>query len=73
METIDAYIEGGSLVEIRRELGSKGVASEVPMPTYGYVRKDEFYHTSKDEDLINDWVVGALRGLIHTDRKGMGA
>ena len=72
-ETIDGYIEGRSLVEIKIAPGSRGVLSEVPTPTYGYMRKDEFYHMGKDEDLINDWVVGALGGLIHTDRKGRSA
>ena len=71
--TIGAYIEGRSLGGIKRELGSRGIASEVPMPAYGYMRKDEFYHTSKDEDLINDWVWGDLSGLIRTDRKGRNA
>ena len=40
------------------------------MPTYRYMRKDEFYHAMINEDLINDWLIGALGGLIYTDRKG---
>ena len=37
-----------------------------------YMGNDEFHHMSKDGDLINDWAMDALRGLIHTDRKGRG-
>ena len=43
------------------------------MPTYGYMRSDEFYPRMIDGDLINDWVIPALKGLIYTDRKGRGA
>ena len=70
--TIEGLIGGGSLVEMKDELGPKGVVSEVPMPTYGYMRKDEFYHVSNDEYLLNDWALGTLKGLIHTGRKGRG-
>ena len=52
---------------------SRGVASEVPTSAYRYMGKDEFYHVSNDEDLLNDWAVGKLEGLIHTDRKGRNA
>ena len=72
-ETIDAYIGGRSLVELQDELGSRGVVSEVPMPKYGYMRKYERYHAMIGEDLINDWAIGALGGLIYTDRKGRNA
>ena len=71
--TIEGFIGGRSLVEMKDDLWSRGVASEVPLPTYGYMRKDEFYHVSKDDDLLNDWAAGALKGLIHTDRKGRNA
>ena len=30
---------------------------------------DDFRHKSRDADLINDWAMQALRGLIHTDRE----
>ena len=38
-ETIDGYIEGRSLVGMKNDLGPRGVFSEVPMPTYGYMGK----------------------------------
>ena len=68
-ETIGGYIEWRSLVEIKNELGSRGVVSEAPMPTYGYMGKDEFYNMIKDADMINDWAMAAFGGLIHTDMK----
>ena len=58
-EAVDAFIEGRSLVEIQNELGSRGVVSEVPIPTYGYMGKDEFYQSMLGEGLINDWAIGA--------------
>ena len=69
-ETIEGFIRGRSLGEIGEDLGARGVVTEVPMPTYGYMRRDEFYHVSRDDDLINGWALGALNGLIHTDRQG---
>ena len=59
-ETIDSCIAGGSLVDIQNELGSRGVVSSAPMPTYAYMRKGDFYHAMRTEDLINDWAIGAL-------------
>ena len=59
-------------MEIQNELGSRGV-SELPMPTYGYMSNDEFYHAMINEDLINNWAIGALKGLIYTDRDGRNA
>ena len=38
-ETIDGYIEGRSLVGMENGIGSRGVVSEVPLPTYGYMGK----------------------------------
>ena len=72
-ETIDGYIEGRTLVGIKNEPGSRGVASEVPIPTYGYMGKDEFYHMSNDGDLINGWAIDALGCLIYTGSKGRSA
>ena len=72
-ETVGGYIEGRSLVEMKNDLWSIGVVAEVPTPTYGYMVESEFYFTSMDEDIINDWALDTLRGLIHTDRKGRGA
>ena len=39
-------------------------------PTYGYMRRDEFYAESADGNLMNERVDIALREMIYTDRKG---
>ena len=69
-ETIEGFIGGRSLKEMKVELGAKGLLAEVPSPTYGYLGSDDFYHRSRDGDLINDWASDALKGLIYTDRQG---
>ena len=44
--------------------------AELPPPTYGYMRKDEFYTGSLDGNLLNEWVTYALRGMIYTEKIG---
>ena len=58
---------------MQNELGERGVVSEVPMPTYGYMRRGIFYQAMADGNLINDWAIGALKGLVYTDRQGRNA
>ena len=41
--TIEGFIGGGALVEMNAELGARDWVAEVPMPTYVYFRKDEFF------------------------------
>ena len=53
---------------MEEELGSRGVVAEAPIPTYGYLQKDERYYRIRDEDLINDWVVDTLGELIHRSK-----
>ena len=55
---------------MKAELGSSGLVAEVRMPTYGYLGNGEFLYRRRDGDLINDWAMGALRELIHSDRHG---
>ena len=43
---------------------------EIPAPTYGYMRRDEFYVGTIDGKFANEWVMFPLRGMIYTDRKG---
>ena len=68
-ETIEGFVGGISLGELKEELGARGIVAEVPMPTYGYLGKGEFLYRRKD-DLISDWAIDALRELVHPDRKG---
>ena len=51
-------------------MASTGVLTETPTPTYGYMRGDDFYIAAMGGNLINYWVLVALRGIIYTDRKG---
>ena len=69
VEAIEGFIERRALVEMKAELGARGLVAEVPMPTYGYLGKGEFLYRRKD-DLISDWAIDALRELVHPDRKG---
>ena len=71
--TIESSIGGGSIIDVHIELGEGGVVSEVPMPTYGYMRRDSSYRATTDGNLIDDWAIGAVKGLVYTDRKGWGA
>ena len=72
-ETIEAGVGGGPIEDVQNDLSERGVVSEIPMPTYGYMGRDEFYPRMVDGNLINDWVIPALKGSIYTDRKGRGA
>ena len=72
-ETIEAIIVGGYIVDLQNELGKRGVSSEVQMPKYGYIGEDAFYQSTKDENMIDDWAIVALGGLVYTDRKGRDA
>ena len=60
-------------MDLQNELGKRGVAYEVQMPTYGYMRNDAFYQSMKGENMINDWAIVALKGLVYTDRQGWNA
>ena len=44
--------------------------ADLPPPTYGYMRKDEFYTGSLDGNLLYEWVPYALRGMIYTEKIG---
>ena len=70
VETIEGFIGGRAMVEMKSELGARGLVAEAPMPTYGYLRKDEFLYRRKDGDLINGWAIDALRELAQSDRHG---
>ena len=44
--------------------------TELPTPTHGYMRKDEFYTRSLDGNLLNEWAPRTSRGMIYTERLG---
>ena len=67
---MDSKVGNNSIGEVQKEMASRGVLTEIPTPTYGYMRGDDFHMALMDGDLINDWVLVALRGMIYTDRKG---
>ena len=58
-----------AIVEVQKEMASRGVLAEIPTPTYGYMRGDDFPMAMMGGNLINDWVSVALRGMIYTGRK----
>ena len=55
---IEGFIGGRALVEMKAELGARGLEAEVTIPTYGYVGDDEFLYRMEDDVLINDWAIG---------------
>ena len=69
-EVVEDKVGGVSIVEAQKEMASRGVLTEITTPTYGYMRGGGFHMEMMDGDLINDWVLVALRGMIYTDRKG---
>ena len=44
--------------------------AEIPIPTHGYMRRDEFYSMALDGNLLNEWVSHTLRSMIYTERVG---
>ena len=44
--------------------------TEIPIPTPGFMRRDEFYTKSLDDKLLNEWVPRTLRSMIYTERIG---
>ena len=69
-ETVEVFIGGSSIKEMKGEIGARGLLAEVPASTYGYLRSDKFYHRSRDGDLINEWVIDTMEVLVNTDRPG---
>ena len=51
-------------------LEGRGVFTEMPIPSEGYLGSDDFYTRSIDEDLVNECAIVALRGVIYTERIG---
>ena len=66
---VEEKLGNNSIGEAQEDLVRRGVATEIPAPTYGYMRRNEFYLGTIDVDLANGWVMYTLRGTIYTDRK----
>ena len=70
VEAIDGIVGSNSIGDVQKELTNRGAMAEVPPPTYGYMRRDEFYSGSLGDNLLNEWVPYELRGMIYTDEVG---
>ena len=70
VEVIDGIVGSNSIGEVQKELVNRGAIAEIPAPTYGYMRKAVFYAGSLGDNLLNEWVPYALRGMIYTDKVG---
>ena len=66
---IEAKVGNNPIGEMQKEMASRGVLTEIPAPTYGYARGDYFHMGVIDGNLVNEWALVALRGLIYTDRR----
>ena len=69
-DVVEAKVGCVSIVEVQKEMASRGILTETPYPTHGCMRGDDFYMATMDGNLISDWVFWVLRGMIYTDRKG---
>ena len=70
VEAIDGIVGSNSIGEVQKGLVNRGAIAVIPAPTYGYMRKDEFYTGPLEDNLLNEWVPCALRGMIYTDKVG---
>ena len=69
-EVIGGIVGDHSIGEVQEGLASRGAIAEIPPPTYGYMRRDEFYTGSLGDNLSNEWVPYAMRGLIYSGKVG---
>ena len=67
---IGGVVGNHSIGEVKRVLEERGVLTEIPMPTHGYMRRDEFYSRALGDNLLNEWVSRTLRIMIYTERIG---
>ena len=67
---IEAKVGNNSIGEVKKDLSSRGIVTEIPAPTYGYMRRDDFYVGTIDENRTSEWVAFSLRGMIYADRRG---
>ena len=70
VEVIDGIVGSNIIGEAQKGLVNLGAIAVIPAPTYGYMRKDEFYAGSSGGNLLNEWAPYALRGMIYTDKVG---
>ena len=58
---VGAKVGNNSIGEAKKDLSSRGISTEIPAPTYGYMWRDEFYVGTIDGDLANEWVMFSHR------------
>ena len=68
-EAIESKVGNNSIGEMQKEMASRGVLTEIPSPTYGYARGGDFHMGIIDGSLVNEWVLGALRGMIYGPKR----
>ena len=59
-----------SIGEMQKGLESRGIVTEIPAPTYRYMRRGDLYVDTIGENLTNEWLLCAISGMIYTDRRG---
>ena len=69
-EAIEAKVGNNSIWEMQKEMDSRRVLTELPAPTYGYARGEDFHMGIIDGNLVNEWAQVALIGMIYTDQRG---
>ena len=42
-EVIEAIVGSNSIGEVQKDLTDRGAMAEIPPPTYGHMRRDDFY------------------------------
>ena len=70
VQVTDGIVGRNSIGEVQKGLVNRGAIAEIPAPTYGYIRKDDFYVGPLGDNLLNEWDPYALRGMIYTDKVG---
>ena len=61
-DVIAEKVGNNSIGEVKKDLASRGIVTEIPAPTYGYMRRDEFYVGTINGDLANEWVMFPSEG-----------
>ena len=67
LDLVEGVVGANSIGEVKKDLAQREAKAEFPPPPYGYLRRDEFYTRSLDDNLPNEWVTHALRGMIYTE------
>ena len=66
---IAAKVGNKSTGEAENDLVSRGIATEIPSPAYGYMRGNGLYVGTIGRDLASDWLMYTLRGAIYRPKR----